>query len=122
MPRRVLAWLLCLMLPWQAWAQPPLPPQPCPMEAEMAALMTAALADGSAHELALDDCCHDAETFARTGQACHADGDCHASSPALLPGADAAPAGLPSASAEVLPAAPPPPGADAPIWRPPTLR
>lgn len=119
MRQRVLILLLCLAIPWQAWAVG-ITATPCPMAEQMAEQMAAALASGDLSELPDDDCCNDAETFARTGQACQPAQDGHAPGLWMLPAAaPAGPASAPSVTKTAeLPA---PPGDDlASIWRPPT--
>jgi hypothetical protein len=77
--RRWLLLLICVALPLQAAASTWQFKAPCPMEAEMAALLAAGeLAGGD-----LPDCCNDAETFALTGKACKTGQECGAATTAL---------------------------------------
>lgn len=120
--RRLLALLLCLLIPLQGFAAPQTEEPPCPMQAMMAmqpdagnAMDVAAQADG------LSDCCNDRATFERTGQACKTGQACTA--PAVwMP-----PVGVPQFASLAAAAPPMPilraraPGAPASLWRPPSL-
>ncbi len=120
--RRLLALVLCLLIPLQGFAAPQTEEPPCPMQAMMAmqpdagnAVDVAAQADG------MPDCCNDLATFERTGQACKTGQACTA--PAVwMPPVDVP-------RFESLAATTPPtpilraraPGAPASLWRPPSL-
>ncbi len=73
--RLFLALLLCLALPLQGWGGGLRLQPPCPMEAAMA------MQGDSFHagqEMAMDDCCNDAETFQLTGKMCKTGQECQA--------------------------------------------
>ncbi len=70
--RRLLALVLCLLIPLQGFAAPRTEEPPCPMQAMMAmqpdigdAIDVTAQADDG-----MPDCCNDLATFEHTGQAC----------------------------------------------------
>lgn len=115
--RRWLLLLMCLALPLQAPAITWQTQSPCPMEAEMAAMLAAG--DLAAEDL--PDCCNDVETFAQTGKACKAGQECAATTLAVPPAAVPAATGLlrheaPLFAASARHAAPP-----ASLWRPPAV-
>jgi hypothetical protein len=115
--RRWLLLLMCLALPLQAPAFTWQAQSPCPMEAEMAALLAA----GELAAKDLPDCCNDAETFARTGKACKTGQECAATLLALPPARVVGATGLlrhepPPFATSTWDAAPP-----ANLWRPPAV-
>jgi hypothetical protein len=89
---------------------------PCPMEAELAAMVLAGELDASD----LPDCCNDMETWAETGRLCEPGLD-GAGVVTLAPAPSIESVGVPSTSERVAPAPEAtrsaPPGAP---WRPPT--
>jgi hypothetical protein len=121
--RRLLALVLCLLIPLQGLAALQTTEEPpCPMQAMMAMQLDASnAADVDAQANALLDCCNDLATFERTGQACKTGQACTA------PAAWMPPVGVPQF--ESIAAATPPmpilraraPGAPASLWRPPSL-
>ena len=119
--RRVLALLLCLLIPLQGFAAPQTEEPPCPMQAMMAMQPDAGNAIVAAQSDGMPDCCNDLATFERTGQACKTGQACTA--PAVWMPPVAVPRFEPLAAA-----APPTPilrarapGAPASLWRPPSL-
>ena len=116
--RRWLLLLICLALSLQAPAFARPAQGPCPMQAEMAAMVEAGgLAAGDLHE-----CCNDAETIAQTGKTCK-------SAPEYSPTTVALPHAPAHGAAVLLRHELPPPaltvwGADPPAspWRPPASR
>lgn len=63
--RRLLALILCLLIPLQGFATMRVVAMPCPMQSGMTmSVDVSELAD------ALQDCCNDAAAFERTGQTC----------------------------------------------------
>jgi hypothetical protein len=120
--RRLLALVLCLLIPLQGFAAPQIEEPPCPMQAMMAmqpdsgnAVDVTAQADG------MPDCCNDLATFEHTGQACKTGQACTAPAVWMQP--------IDVPKFESLAAAAPPtpilraraPGAPASLWRPPSL-
>lgn len=114
--RRWLLLVMCVALPLHASASTWQFKAPCPMEAEMAAL----LASGDLAGEDLPDCCNDAETFALTGKACKTGQECGATTTALPAPAAGCVAALQRHERPQLVAAWWPPGPAANPWRPPT--
>ncbi len=110
--------LLCLTLPLQGWGGGVRQQTPCPMEAAMA--MQADSAD-VALELAMDDCCNDAETFKQTGQLCKNGQECQAPAGFLAPPVLPVAQPLPVSDLQVTVSTDPPQSSPANIWRPPSL-
>lgn len=118
--RRLLVLVLCLLMPLQGFAAVQVASAPCPMQAMMAMDSDATGMVDSPVD-AMQDCCNDAATFERTGQACKTGQACTA--PAVWMPPVAVPRFEPLAAA-----APPTPilrarapGAPASLWRPPSL-
>lgn len=116
--RRLLALVLCLLMPLQGFAALQVIAVPCPMQAGMS--MNVDVGDMADLADAMEDCCNDAATFERTGELCKPGQSLHV--PAVwLP---------PFASFEFqIPTAPSlgepvwrmhPPGQPTRLWRPPT--
>jgi hypothetical protein len=114
--RRWLLLLICVALPLQAAASAWQFQAPCPMEAEMAAL----LASGELAGEDLPDCCSDAETFALTGKACKTGQECGAATTALPAPATRRMVALQRHERPQPVAVGWPPGPVASPWRPPT--
>jgi hypothetical protein len=119
--RRLLVLVLCLLLPLQGFAAVQGVAAPCPMQGvmdmdvvDMAGETTGAMAD------AMEDCCNDAATFERTGQACKTSLECTAPVVWMPP---FQPAEFKADAAQDL-TAPVwrslPQGATSRLWRPPT--
>ena len=116
--RLFLALLLCLALPLQGWGGGLRLQPPCPMEAAMT------MQGDSFHagqEMAMDDCCNDAETFQLTGKMCKTGQECQAPTGFVAPPVMALAQSL--HVSELHAPAPPDPlrGSPASIWRPPSL-
>lgn len=116
--RRLLALILCSLLPLQGFAASRVVAVPCPMQAGMN--MNVDMDDLAELADAMEDCCNDAVTFERTGDLCKPGQSLHA--PAVW---------LPSFSliefrAQAAPSLREPvwrmhpPGQPARLWRPPT--
>jgi hypothetical protein len=73
MLRRLLSVLLCTCLALQGATVALAAEAPCPMQAEMAAMV---LAGGDLDLADLPDCCNDPQTWAETGQLCKTGVDC----------------------------------------------
>lgn len=89
---------------------------PCPMEAEMAAMVLA----GELDPADLPDCCNDTQAWADTGHLCKPDSDCQGLAAWALAPAARGVGTAPSSDAPItlnIPAPTAPPGAP---WRPPT--
>lgn len=116
--RLFLAFLLCLALPLQGWGGGVRLQPPCPMEAAMALQGDTA---GTSPDMAMDDCCNDAETFQLTGKMCKTGQECQAPTGFVVPPVMAVAQALPVNDLHVP--APPEPlrGSPAIIWRPPSL-
>ncbi|MGQ2956600.1 hypothetical protein [Hydrogenophaga sp. ANAO-22] len=120
--RRLLALVLCLLIPLQGFAAPQTEETPCPMQAMMATQPDAGDAvDVTAQTDGMPDCCNDLATFEHTGQACKTGQACTAPT-VWMP-----PIGVPRFESPAG-AAPPTPilrvratGAPASLWRPPSL-
>lgn len=70
--RLILLCVLSLTIPLQGIAGVPMAASPCPMEQEMMAMSA-----DMGHEAAMEqDCCNDADTFAKTGKMCKTGQDC----------------------------------------------
>jgi hypothetical protein len=114
--RRLLTLILCACLALQGAGVALAAEAPCPMEAEMAAMVLA----GELDPADLPDCCNDMQDWAETGHLCKTGADCQALAAwALAPaarGVEAAPASDAPATLNT-PAPTAPPGAP---WRPPT--
>lgn len=80
--RLFLAFLLCLALPLQGWGGGVRLQSPCPMEAAMAMQGDAA---GTSPDVAMDDCCNDAEAFQLTGKMCKTGQECQAPTGFVVP-------------------------------------
>jgi hypothetical protein len=117
MIRRWLTVLLCLGLALQGPAARALEQMPCPMEAQMQALLQA----GAIDPAELPDCCNDLQTWLDTGQLCKTGNGIHAPATwALLPGL----VQIAAAASSSLPELAPLPDRRAPVarhWRPPAL-
>lgn len=113
--RRLLALVLCLLIPLQGFAALQVVAVPCPMQSGMTMSVDVSdLAD------ALQDCCNDAAAFERTGQACKP-GQNHAAPAACMPPLQTLEfqvQAAPLLSETVWRA--PPPVQPSRIWRPPT--
>ena len=116
--RRLLALVLCLLMPLQGFAALQVVAVPCPMQAGMSKNVDM----GDLIDLAddMEDCCNDAATFEQTGERCKPGQSLHA--PAVwLP-----PLALLEFQAQAAPSlrAPVwrmhPPGQPSRLWRPPT--
>jgi hypothetical protein len=110
--------LLCVCLALQGASVAVASEAPCPMEAEMEAMVLAGELDPSD----LPSCCNDMQTWDETGHLCKTSLDCQglaawALAPAALAVGVAPTADPPSALNTAAPTAPP--GA---LWRPPTVR
>lgn len=116
--RLILVLWMCVALPLQAWGgSVPLQP-PCPMEA---AMVLQGDAQTAGQDIAMDDCCNDAETFQRTGQMCKIGQECPAPTGLLAPSFVSV-AQAPAVSDLQGPVPPEPPrGSPTNIWRPPSL-
>jgi hypothetical protein len=116
--RRLLAIILCLLIPLQGFAALKTVSVPCPMQAGMSMAVDMADLDDLAE--AMEDCCNDAATFERTGEMCKSGQSLHAPSawnppPAPLDfQADATPSLREPVWREH------PPGQPTRLWRPPT--
>lgn len=114
--RRLLSLILCACLALQGATVALATEAPCPMEAEMAALVLA----GELDPADLPDCCNDMQAWAETGQLCKTGADCQGLAAWALASAGRGVGAAPSSDAPgtlniPAPTAPP----DAP-WRPPT--
>ncbi len=117
--RRLLVLVLCLLMPLQGFAAVQVASAPCPMQAMMAMDSDATGMVDSPVD-AMQDCCNDAATFERTGQACKTGQDCTAPAAWMPP---FPPVEFKAQAAQDL-TAPVwrslPPGATTRLWRPPT--
>jgi len=117
--RRLLALVLCLLLPLQGVAAAQVPAPPCPMHGWMA---VEGDSSGGTGTLVADmgDCCNDLASFERTGQPCKSAQNCGAPVTGMLP---FQPMTFPS-QVDPGPRAPawrsPPEGSTSRLWRPPT--
>jgi hypothetical protein len=116
--RRVLALVLCLLLPLQGLAATQLPAPPCPMH-EMMVLATASGDTAKTLAEAMEACCNDLATFERTGQACKSVPNCVMPAAVVPAFADL----VAQSPVSLDPQAPAwrrlPPGATTRHWRPP---
>lgn len=71
-PNRLLTLLLCVCLALQGASVASASDSPCPMEAEMKAMVLA----GDLDPADLSDCCNDMQTWAETGHLCKSGADC----------------------------------------------
>jgi hypothetical protein len=113
--RRLIALILCLLIPLQGFATLKTASVPCPMQAGMS--MNVDMDDLTE---AMEDCCNDAATFERTGEMCKSGKNLQAPSSWMPP---------PSPMEFQAHATPPlrepvwrehPPGQPTRLWRPPT--
>ena len=116
--RLFLALLLCLALPLQGWGGGLRLQPPCPMEAAMT------MQGDSFHagqEMAMDDCCNDAETFQLTGKMCKTGQECQAPTGFVAPPVVSVAQALPLSDLHAPVPREPLRGSPASIWRPPSL-
>lgn len=113
--RRLLALVLCLLMPLQGFAALQVVAVPCPMQAGMS--MNVDMVDLID---AMEDCCNDAATFERTGELCKLGQSLHAPAVWLAPFAplEFQAQATPSLRDPVWRMHPP--GQPSRLWRPPT--
>ena len=124
--RHLITLLLCLALPWQAWAAQSAVVVLCPMGGmDMVAVMGADTSadtstDTTPEAEADGSCCNDLAAFLQTGQHCKSGPDCTTAN-VLFPAEERAVAVLPYTGILRISLTPPPPlSQTAGIWRPPT--
>ena len=120
--RHLITLLLCLALPWQAWAAQSAVVVLCPMEGmDMVAVIGADTSSDTTPDAETDDsCCNDLAAFLQTGQHCKSGPDCTTAN-VLFPAEERAVAVLPYTGILRISLTPPPPlSQTAGIWRPPT--
>jgi hypothetical protein len=109
--------LLCLALALQGPVQARVVKTPCPMDqSEHAVAM-----DAGATLPMQDDCCNDADTFAKTGKPCKTGQECQASNPGLLVRPAQFPVAQPAYQPVLVVERFAPPDRPASVWRPPAL-
>ena len=112
--RRLLALVLCLLMPLQGLAGLQVVTMPCPMQAGMS--MSVDLADLAD---AMEDCCNDAVTFELTGEVCKPGQVLHAPVMWMPPFSPLESQELVAQSLREPAWRMHPPGQPMPLWRPP---